>query len=69
LVANRRIPWWEPQLTGAEESGIAAVLRSNYLNEGNVTSEFEQRVAALFGARHAVATTSGTTAIFLALAA
>lgn len=65
----RRIPWWELRPTGAEEARVSAVLRSGYLNDGEVTAEFEKRIAALFGAAHAVATTSGTTAIFLALAA
>jgi perosamine synthetase len=64
-----RIAWWEPELTGGEERRVLAVLRSNYLNDGDVTSEFEQCIATFLGADHAVATTSGTTAIFLALAA
>ena len=68
-VAARTIPWWEPCLTGAEEQRLLSVLKSNYLNDGDVTTEFENRVARMFGAAHAVATTSGTTAIFLALAA
>ena len=63
------IAWWEPRMTGGEDARVAAVLKSNYLNDGDVTTEFESRIAGLFGAAHAVATTSGTTAIFLALAA
>lgn len=65
----RKIAWWDPQLAGGEEARVIEVLRSVYLNDGDVTTAFEQRIAALFGASHAVATTSGTTAIFLALAA
>jgi perosamine synthetase len=45
------------------------VLESGYINEGEVTERFERHIAERVGARHAVATTSGTTAIFLALAA
>ena len=67
-IAPSRIPWWEPVLTGAEDQAVLDVLHSNYLNDGDVTSKFEQRIAALFDVPHAVATTSGTTAIFLALA-
>ena len=65
----KKIAWWEPQLAGGEEQRVLDVLRSVYLNDGDVTTAFEQRIAGLFGASHAVATTSGTTAIFLALAA
>jgi len=65
----RRIPWWHPLLTGGEEARVSEVLRSLYLNDGDVTTAFEQRMASLFGVAHAVATTSGTSAIFLAVAA
>jgi perosamine synthetase len=63
------IPWWEPEVGDDEREALLKVVDSNYLNEGHVTTEFEQRVAALCGARHGVATTSGTSALFLALAA
>jgi perosamine synthetase len=63
------IPWWSPQMTGNEYPLIKDVLDSNYLNEGDITTCFEQNVAKLVGARHAIAVTSGTIAIFLSLAA
>ena len=69
MTTTTTIPWWLPEVGSEEREAVARVIDSNYLNEGNVASEFEQRAAALFGARHAVATTSGTSAIFLALAA
>jgi Predicted pyridoxal phosphate-dependent enzyme apparently involved in regulation of cell wall biogenesis len=48
---------------------IAEVLASGYLTQGPKVAEFEQAVAAWVGSRHAVATTSATTALHLALAA
>jgi perosamine synthetase len=63
------IPWWQPQLAGTEMEQLQRVLASNYLNDGSVTREFEQAFARTIGAPHAVAVTSGTAAIFLALAA
>lgn len=68
-VDVKTIPWWHPLMTGAEDARVLDVLHSNYLNDGDVTTAFERRIAGLFGAAHAVATTSGTTAIFLAVAA
>lgn len=56
-------------MTGAEDAAVLGVIKSNYLNDGPVTAKFERRIAELMGTSHAVATTSGTTAIFLALAA
>jgi len=68
MKTTASIPWWVPEIGAEERAALLRVVDSNYLNEGQVTTEFELRCAALFGARHAVATTSGTAAIFLALA-
>src|SRR5687768_11871619 len=65
----RTIPWWVPELAGTELEHIRAVLDSNYLNDGPTTREFEREFARMTGARHAVAVTSGTAAIFMGLAA
>lgn len=69
MPAVRRIAWWEPAFGAEERDLLQQVMDSGFLNDGELTTLFEQRFAALVGARHAVATTSGTTAIFLALAA
>lgn len=66
---TKRIPWWEPQVGGEELGLIKQVLDSNYLNDGDVTRRFEQLLAERTGARHAVAVTSGTAALYLALLA
>lgn len=68
-MTERRIPWWTPEVGGGELALVRGVLDSNYLNEGDVTERFEREIARLVGARHAVATTSGTAALFLSLAA
>ena len=65
---TKTIPWWSPQITGQEYALVKDVLDSDYLNDGDVTTRFEQEVAQLVGAKHAVAVTSGTIALFLALA-
>jgi perosamine synthetase len=65
---TRKIPWWVPE-TGPVEYGLVRdVLESNYLNDGEVTTQFESRISEMVHARHAVAVTSGTAAIYLALA-
>ena len=66
-TAAAAIPWWVPETGREERDMVLRVLDSNYLNDGDVTREFERLMAAALGARHAVAVTSGTTAIFLAL--
>jgi perosamine synthetase len=63
------IAWWTPQMGGGELELVRQVLESNYLNEGDVTAAFERKIAEIAGARFAVAATSGTAALTLALKA
>jgi perosamine synthetase len=62
-------PW--PVLGEEEERAAGAVLRSGRLTSltGGTVAEFEAEFARYHGVRHAAATSSGTTAIHLALAA
>lgn len=62
------IPWWKPEMGGAEYELVKQVLDSNYINEGQITERFEKELGTLLGVRHVVAVTSGTAAIYLALA-
>ena len=50
-------------------AAVGRVLASGQLTQGPVVAEFEQAIAAFCGVEHAIATTSATTAIELALAA
>ena len=63
------LPWFAPAMTGGELARLAGVLDRNFLNDGPVTREFEDAIAKRAGTRHAVAVTSGTAAISLALMA
>jgi dTDP-4-amino-4,6-dideoxygalactose transaminase len=57
-------------LIGDEEcDAVVAVLRSGKLVQGSVTEEFERRFAEICDVPHAIATTSGTTALHLAMLA
>ena len=52
---------------GPEElDAVAAVLRSKWLSMGDVTREFESRLADRLGVRHAILVSSGTAALHLA---
>jgi perosamine synthetase len=65
---DRRIDFWVPQFGPEEKSLVADVIDSGFLNDGDITTRFERHVAELLGCKYVVATTSGTSAIFLALA-
>lgn len=64
----RNLQFWAPQFGEEEKTLLAGVVESGFLNDGPLTSQFERQVADLLGCKHVVATTSGTAAIFLALA-
>lgn len=58
-----------PHLADAEARAVTGVLASGFLVQGPTVARFEERVAALTGAPHAVAVSSGTAALHLALLA
>lgn len=62
-----QIPFAKPHLTGAEGALVAGVIASGWVSQGPKVREFEQAFAARVGAAEAVATTSCTTALSLAL--
>lgn len=68
-LSMKKIPWWSPELWGAETPLVLEVLKSNYINEGQVTDAFERKVADIIGAKHGIACASGTAALFLSVAA
>lgn len=61
------IPLAKPWIGEDEQRAVAAVLSSGHLVQGERVERFEQAVAALVGRRHAVAVSSGTSALHLAL--
>ena len=63
------VPFHRPSIDEAEIAAVVEVLRSGWLTTGPKTREFEDAFAARVGARHAIAVTSGTAALHLALLA
>jgi perosamine synthetase len=63
------IPISKPYIGREEKDAVMAVLDSGVLAQGPRTAEFEERFAKVCGTRHAIATSSGTTALHVALLA
>lgn len=59
----------KPMITDAEKQAVLDVLESGYVVQGPRTALFEERFAALCGVDHAIAVTSGTVALYIALLA
>ena len=62
-----QIPFARPYLTGEEGAAVAEVIASGWVSQGPRVQEFEEAFAERVGAADAVATTSCTTALHLAL--
>jgi perosamine synthetase len=61
------VPFARPYLTGKESAAVAEVIASGWISQGPKVREFEAEFAERVGAPDAVATTSCTTALSLAL--
>jgi perosamine synthetase len=61
------IPFAKPEFDDAEAQAVADVLRSGWVSQGPAVERFERIFAERVDARHAVATSSCTTALHLAL--
>ena len=62
-----RIPITKPMFGEEEERAVVGVLRSGWIVQGPKVAEFESQVANYVGVQEAVATSSCTTALHLAL--
>lgn len=63
------IPFARPSIGVEEENAVLSVLRSGWLTTGPVTAEFERAFAEEIGIEHAIAVSSGTAGLHLALEA
>ena len=63
------IPIAQPLISNQEIDEVVKVLKSGFIAQGPKVAEFEEKFADYIGVEHAVATTSGTTALHLALLA
>jgi perosamine synthetase len=63
------IPVSKPYIGEAEKQAVMEVLDSGMLAQGPRTAKFEERFAQVCGVKYAIATSSGTTALHIALLA
>jgi perosamine synthetase len=68
-LVRRTVPVARPYFGREEEEQTATVLRSGWVAQGPRVAEFEERFASYAGAEHAVAVSSCTAALHLALTA
>ena len=68
-IQSKTIPIARPSFGVEEEQAVLDVLRSGWVSQGPRVAEFERKFAEYVGAPHAVAVSSCTTALHLALLA
>ncbi len=66
---TKNIPVAKPFIGREEEAAVLEVLRSGWVSQGPKVAEFEKRFAEYVGAAHAIAVSSCTTALHMALMA
>jgi len=64
---NTMLPYGRQSISEEDIAAVATVLRSDFLTQGPIVSEFERRFAARVGAKYAVAVCNATAALQLAL--
>ncbi|OWP62334.1 UDP-4-amino-4,6-dideoxy-N-acetyl-beta-L-altrosamine transaminase [Hymenobacter amundsenii] len=62
---TRPIAYGRQHITEADELAVLTALRSDYLTQGPLVAEFEEKFAAYVGADYAVAVSNGTAALHL----
>ena len=63
------IPWWSTDFGEPEKKAVCAAIDAKCISQGRVTRQFEERLAATLGVPYVACTTSGTTALTMALLA
>lgn len=69
MSSEKPIPWWQVDLGPEAATAAAAAVTSRRLSQGPNTEELEQQIASLVQSKYAIATSSGSTALTLALMA
>ena len=63
------IPIAKPQIGEKEKELVMKVLNSGVIAQGPLVKEFEEKFSKYVGVKHSIATSSGTTALHIALLA
>lgn len=69
MPSNAPVPLSRPDISEEDIQAVVNVLRTPHLSLGPKLPEFEERMAAFVGTKHAVAVSSGTAALHLCLRA
>ena len=63
----KKINWFEPKINNFNYNILRSTLKNNFISEGRVTSFLEKKIAKFLKIKNVVMTSSGTSALYLAL--
>ena len=68
-MSDIRIPWWKTDFGEEAVSAVSKAIREKKISQGEITGQFEKEIAKFLRVPHVVATSSGSTALLMALMA
>jgi len=68
-IEGEKIPYYQPWIDDRELVQVTEVIKANWVSEGAKTREFEDRIAALFGVKHALAVSNCTAGLIITMRA
>lgn len=63
------IPWWRTEFGADEIAAVTRAIEGRHISQGKITRQFEEALAERLGVPYVLCTTSGTTALTMALLA
>ena len=68
-MSDYQIPWWRTSIAEEDVRKLVESVAAEHISQGPVTAEFEAEFARALDVPYAVATTSGSVALLMALMA
>ena len=68
-MRKTEIHWWQIDFGDGAATAVSDAVRARCISQGSITERFEGEVAEILGAKHVIATSSGSTSILMALIA
>lgn len=63
----KKINWFEPKINKVNKNLLNSVIKHNFISEGIITKNLEKKISKFLKIKNVVMTSSGTSAIYLAL--
>ncbi len=63
----KKINWYVPKINNYNNNYLNELIKTNFISEGKMTSRCEKALSKFLGAKNVIMTSSGTSAIYLAL--